>query len=136
MSKSKQYTIRYKLFHSKIIPYGDLIPYPVIDRLNSENYSFSIFRLKLATSIIFWSKNRTFFNLCFKRFALLLRSISYQNYDRRWTLLGKNRKKLIKKLNKLQFTICYFGWKSKIWFSWFLNLAPKCFFGHNHENYI
>ena len=40
----------------------------------------------LVTSIIFWSKIHTFFNLCFKRSAVFLRSFSYQNYGRRWTL--------------------------------------------------
>ena len=54
---------------------------------------------QMTTSIIFWSRIRTFFYLCFKRSTLLLRSFSYQNNGRRWTL----RMQHCEKLNKLQY---------------------------------
>ena len=57
----------------------------------------------LATSIIFWSKIRTFFNLCSISSALVLRSFSCQNYGRRLMCVGGNAWKLIKNCNKLQF---------------------------------
>ena len=67
---------------------------------------------EMATSIIFWSKIPTFFNLCFIRSALLLRSFSCQNYGRRWTCVGGNGEKLIKNGDKLQFVYDVILWVS------------------------
>ena len=40
----------------------------------------------MAISRIFWSKINSFSNLWWKRFAMFLRSFSYQIFGRRWTL--------------------------------------------------
>ena len=59
---------------------------------------FLLLTVSMATSIIFWSKIRSFFNLCLIRSALLLRSFSCQNYGRRWTLRRWKRWKTHRKL--------------------------------------
>ena len=54
------------------------------------NLFINILVVEMATSIIFWSKIRIFFNLCFKRSASLLRSFPCQNYGRRLMCVGGN----------------------------------------------